>query len=457
MNYSTMYSAIVKLLGEDGVQYGFNAEMADKIQLWTQMYENRSPWLSKTVKSANIAAQAAYEAAKLVTLELKSEITGSPCADYMNGIYQAQVLPKLRQNVEFALAKGGLVIKPIADKTGIRVQFIQADCFFPIDFDGSGELLKCAFTDQLRKGKNIFTLVEIHTLDGDVYTIENRLFRSESEGLLGSETSLSDIEKWAELPSAAQYNVGKLRRLPIGFFRCPMANQVDTSSPLGVSMYSRAVEQIAEADRRYSGICWEYEATQAAVHIAESMLEYDADNDKWKYPGGNDRLYRKVHYNSGAADKPLIEVFSPQIRATELFSGYNAQLRMIEFGCSLAYGTLSDPQNVDKTAEEIKASKQRSYSFISDVQGALKVALTDLTDALWFWTQICALAPNGIYEISFDFDDSIVNDPAAQREQDRQDVSMGVMPMWEYRMKWYGEDEGTARRMTDEANAGVLE
>ena len=32
-----------------------------------------------------------------------------------------------------------------------------------------------------------------------------------------------------------------------------------------------------------------------------------------------------------------------------------------------------------------------------------------------------------------------------ERKQDLQDVSVGAMPLWEYRMKWYGEDEKTAK------------
>ena len=48
-----------------------------------------------------------------------------------------------------------------------------------------------------------------------------------------------------------------------------------------------------------------------------------------------------------------MDTFSPDIRSDPLFKGFNAQLKLIEFNCSLAYGTISDPQNVDKTAEEI--------------------------------------------------------------------------------------------------------
>ena len=443
MNYSIMYGEIIKILNKSSPQqYGYNSEMADKIQLWSRMYENKSPWLSKNVISANLPVQIAYETAKLVTLELKSEIKGGAAAKYLNEIYQRDVLKKLRKFAEYGLAKGSLIIKPIADETGIKTQFIQADCFFPISFDGSGNLIKCVLTDQIRKGRSIYTLLEIHTLSGMTYTIENRLFKSENDSLLGSETNLSDVDNWAKLPT--NFKAVNVKKIPLGFFRCPMANQIDSSSPLGVSVYSRAVDLIKEADRRYSNICWEYEATETAVHVSESMLDYDKENDKFIYPGGNERLYRKVHYNTGAADKPLIDVFSPQIRSTELFDGWNNQLRMIEFACSLAYSTLSDPQTVDKTAEEIKTSKQRSYTFIADTQSSLQAALEDWIDAAWFWTQIYNLVPNGKYKTDFDWGDSIISDPDEKRKQDIQDLNLGIMRPEEYRAKWYNEDINTA-------------
>ena len=68
---------------------------------------------------------------------------------------------------------------------------------------------------------------------------------------------------------------------------------------------------------------------------------------------------------------------------------FNNQMKLIEFACCLAYGTLSDPQNVDKTATEIKTSKQRSYTFVSDTQQALQTALEDLVYAMNFWAFAC--------------------------------------------------------------------
>lgn len=44
------------------------------------------------------------------------------------------------------------------------------------------------------------------------------------------------------------------------------------------------------------------------------------------------------------------------------------------------------------------------------------------------------------------FDDSIVTDTAAEKAQDMAEVAAGLMQPWEYRVRWYGEDEETARR-----------
>ena len=99
MNYTMMYSEIIKILNKDSPrQYGYNSEMAANIELWSRMYENKSPWLSKTVTSANLPVQIAYETAKLVTLELKSEIKGGAAAKYLNEFYQRDVLKKLRKS-----------------------------------------------------------------------------------------------------------------------------------------------------------------------------------------------------------------------------------------------------------------------------------------------------------------------------------------------------------------------
>lgn len=285
--------------------------------------------------------------------------------------------------------------------------------------------------------------------------IRNRAFVSRTEGLIGTEIPVNSVPKWSELVQEITFS--GTEKLPFGYFRVPLGNNQDSGSPLGTSTFSRAVKHIREADKRYSQINWEYESKESAVHIAQSLLKRDQSTGEPVYPAGKKRLYRAIEYNTGATDKPFMDTFSPDIRDTSYFNGWNHLMRMIEFDCNLAYGTISDPNNTDKTAEEIKASKQRSYSFVQSCQTALQHALEDLVDAIAFWCDIYQLCPSGTYQTSFDWDDSIVTDVESERQSDRLDVSMGAMPLWEYRMKWYGETEEQAKAAVQQPEETVIE
>lgn len=67
------------------------------------------------------------------------------------------------------------------------------------------------------------------------------------------------------------------------------------------------------------------------------------------------------------------------------------------------------------------------------------------------YTTLYKLAPVGAYEVSFKWDDSIVVDAEAERLRDLQEIRDGIMSKAEYRMKWYGEDEETAKQKIEEA------
>lgn len=450
MQYSKMVECLNKLaknknLKIEGVD--ISSTMQTAIELWDAMYLEQAPWLGNNTKSAGIPASVASELARLVTLEFKSEITGSERANYINKIYQ-KVLKGLKQQVEYGCAKGSMIFKPYPSHNGIAIQYNAADTFFPITFDSNGNVIQCAFTEQFTRGKKIFTRIELHSLGETGVDVYNYAYMSQTGIDLGTEVPLTSVKQWKDIEPYGKLEGAK--KLTMGFFKVPLANNIDTNSPMGVSVYSRATERIKVADKRYSQIDWEYDSKETAIHIAQSLLKYQESNDKFEYPGGKERLYRTVDYANGAADKPLLEAFSPDIRDEAYFHGYNQQLRRIEFECGLAYGTLSDVQEVEKTAEEIKASKQRSYATVSDIQDSLQQALEDLVEAIDFWVSVENLAPEGVYDISFDWDDSIINDKESDRQSDRQDVAMGVMSLWEYRAKWYGEAEDKAKEMIPE-------
>lgn len=425
-----------------GAELAVSDKMSKQIDLWCAMYRNEPPWLDEYICSMNLPASIASEMARLVTLEMKSEITGSSRADYLNNQYQG-VIDGIRQYVEYGVAKGGLIIKPYVVDKRIVIDYVQADCFFPAAFDSSGRLMAAVFVDQIKRGSVYYTRFEYHNLDGNVYTVKNTAYRSDNPSYIGTQISLDMVTEWAGIESEVPIN--NIDRPLFGYFKMPIANTTDDKSPLGVSVYSRAVDLIKQADKQYSRMLWEFESGERAIYADDSAFK--KKDNKPVLP--HKRLYRTLA-GSGQPTK-LFEDYTPELRDASILNGLNAIIRKIEFNCGLAYGTLSDVQDVDKTAEEIKASKQRSYSTVSDTQKSLRNALEDLVYAMDTLCTLYNLAPAGKYDVSFEFDDSIIVDSQTEQMVRMQEATAGFVKKEQYLMWRYGVSEEQAREMMPES------
>ena len=160
-------------------------------------------------------------------------------------------------------------------------------------------------------------------------------------------------------------------------------------------------------------------------------------------PQGKERLYRRIDLDD---NNSKWNVFSPEIRDSAYFNGLNNILKRIEFNCGLSYGTISDPQEVDKTATEIVSSKQRMYSTVKDIQGALESALNDLIYAMSVWAKLARLSMDK-YEVSYSWDDSIIVDKDTELASMQADVAAGIIRPELYIMKKYGVTEEEAIKM----------
>lgn len=433
-------------------------KMGKAIDSWSKIYMNEAPWLDDDTKakSLNLGAVISNEMARLVTVEFKSEITNN---DFLQKQYE-NVLDDLRKYVEYGCAEGGLVFKPYVDGDTIAVDYVQADRFFPTAYNSKGEVTSAIFVEQKRIGKKLYTRLEYHNLQGTDYTITNKAYCNNNawggnDNLyeLGQEVPLNSVDEWATLEPIT--TIGNIDKPLFSYFKIPQANNIDTSSPLGVSVFSRAVDLIKEADKQYSRILWEYEGSELAINASVDCFKMD-ENGNAILPQGRERLYRDLNYGVGEFNKAF-ETFSPTIRDSSLFNGLNNILKRIEFNCNLSYGTISDPLEADKTATEIISSKQREYSSVKDTQNSLQNALDGLIYAMAVLGQIYGLC-NMNYEVSYDWDDSIVVDKDKELESMRNDVASGILRPELYIMKKYGVTEEEAKKMMpDNEDSNELE
>ena len=441
-----------------GIKVSVSTKMKNAINAWYKAYINESDWLKNDVKSLNIAASVASEIARLVTVESEIEITGSPRAEYINK--QLREFKKRKKNiVETACSVGGVVFKPYVSGGKIYIDYIYQDEMLPFKYDDNDMITGIIFPSYKIDGSKRYTRLEIHDYNDVEYTISNRCFVSKDTTIstnevrgLGSEISLDSVIEWADIEP--EVTIRGLERPLFSFFKIPIANNIDRKSPLGVSVYARSIADIKDADTQAARIDWEFESKETAIETDESYISEDIYGNQ-KLPKGKERMFRLYSGETLANGEKLFKHFSPDIRDESFFRGLDKILKRIEFNSGLAYGTLSDPQNVDKTAEEIKSSKQRSYQLVKDIQGSLETSIVELIDVMDSICTMHNIVPEGRCDTVFTWDDSIIVDSEKERMQDLQDVRDGLLPKWKYKMKWQGLSEEQAKAELSD-DSGIL-
>lgn len=428
------------------VDVAISQDMATALQNWALMYSNHASWLSTDIRSLNLPAAIASEISRAVTIEMTAEISGSARANYLAEQLKP-VLTRIRAATEYGSAKGGLMFKPYVKGGNLYIDYVQADQFYPVAFDANQNITACVFSDVRTSGGKWYTRLEYHQMiDGGCQIIQ-KAYKSDTQSILGNEVPLSSVADWAELEQEAL--ISNIDAPLFAYFRYPSANNIDPTSPLGVSCFARAVDQIEQADKIYSNLVWEFESGKRAIYADTQAFDVGSDG-KPKLP--DKRLYRALNGvgDIGQGGK-LFEAWSPEFREAAIKAGLNDVLRIIEFNCGLAYGTLSDPNVEANTATEIKMQKQRSFATITDTQKALESALNQLLYAMDVWATLYNLAPRGTYKAVFSWDDSIVADHDQQFLQDQQVVTMSAMPLYTFLMRNYGLSETDAKKWVAEA------
>ena len=448
---------VIKMFGKDtiknalGVNVAISSDMANAITLWEKIYENEADWLKKDeVESLELGSAIANEFTRLTTLEMKTEITGSTRADFLNEQYK-KMLENLNDNLEIGNAVGGLIFKPYVKDNKLFVDLVRGSCFYPTEFNSSGEIIAGIFTSQTTKGNDIYTRIEYHKfyenpLENDInYIIKNVVYKSNDKSTLGTRVKISNIQEWKNIQE--QTAIKYVKKPLFSYYKPPIANNIDPESPLGVSVYARAVNLIKKADKQFGRIDCEYEASEKAVYVDELATKPAQGKDKKKTFTVNKlkgRLYKTL--NTGTDKTDFFKDYSPEIRDEALWRGLNKTLQRIEFNVGLAYGTLSEPNTVDKTATEIKSSKQRSYATVSKMQENLQKALENLIYAMDALTTLYNLAPQGNYEVSFNWDDSLIVDTEREQTLQMQEVNAGLRSKIKYIMFRYGLTEEQAKQ-----------
>jgi A118 family predicted phage portal protein len=421
---------------EFGASPAVSLTMEQHIGLWYAMMVNTPPWQNCDVKAVGLPAAICREVARPTLVEFTANITGSKRADYLNENFQT-AKENFNRALELGLALGGVALKPYIYGDNMLVDVTGAAGFQPTKFDPSGRCIGGVFKDKpVKVNGTYYVRLESHELNSTTYTIKNKAYYSDSAGSVGADAQLTTIPEWADIePEVAIENVdGPL----FAYFKPPIANTADSNSMCGMSIYGDAatVELIKQADEQWERLRWEYKSSERKVLMDGTSSTADMFNK---------RLFEIGPFSPNG---DFFQHIEPQIRDDAIYRGFQNTLRRVEFNIGLSYGDISDPQTIEKTATEIRSSKQRKYVLVSSIQAALAHTFDSLIYAMDVYASLYGLAPAGDYETTYDWGDSILDDQETKDKEfarDLQLVGADIMNAWELRAKYFNEDEDTAK------------
>ncbi len=413
-----------KIAKDFGLDIQTSEDILNSIQEWAKIYNKNEPWVESTKRSLHVAKTISEKVAASVVNEFKSTCSD----DNINPLYQ-KVLKNIQKDTEYLVGKGLVYFKPYYDGKTIRTNIIQADKFIPVKFDDSGNLTACITIDQITKGKDVYTRLEYSELTDDKMIIKNIAYEGKENGtILNRKINLNTIDKWKDIEE--ETTIEGIDRLLGGFVTMPEVNSLDNDSPIGPPIWYNALDTLKSIDEQYARTLWEYEGSELAIDIDESVINKDKNGNPI-LPKGKERLFRKVLDVDDTKDKSY-NVFSPEIRYNAMFDGLNELLRIAEEQCHLEHGTLCKAEVSPKTAEEIKQMKQTFYTTISNIQTALKNGLEDLVYSIYVLCRLYGIPVGNDYSMEFDFDDSIIVDKDNARKQSLLELNNSIISQVQY-------------------------
>lgn len=217
-------------------------------------------------------------------------------------------------------------------------------------------------------------------------------------------------------------------------------------SPYGQSVFADAVDAIQAVDLCYDAMMGEIDNGKMRVFLSDVMFDVErgGDGGRVSIPFGRKdcTVFRKV-----MSTEDTIHEFAPALRTEDQARAFRVALQTLGDLCGFGINYF-DLENVGyvKTATEVSADNSALMRNIRRHEHTLEGAIAGICRALLAVERRLGvkLPDEGLVRVTFD--DSIITDTTAEKRQDMDEVATGLMAGWEYRAKWYGEDEETAAR-----------
>lgn len=325
-------------------------------------------------------------------------------------------------------------------KSKVKVKFVNATKIIPITFEDE-EITECAFIN-VNSGK---TYISIHLKNEQGnYEIHNIVCEGDGDHLsFVDEDDHTVFDTGSPLPWFA-------------IIKPNIANNIDINSPLGVSIFANAIDNLKEIDLVWDSYANEFILGKKRIFVnAKDWAINTKTGEEYDVFDSND----VVIYVLPEADdgKQIITDSTQTLRVADHITALQNQLNLFGYKCGLGTEHYKFDSAGVATATQIVSVNSEMFRNLKKQEIIIEDALIVIVKAmLYAINTFTSDSVNTLAEITIKFDDSIIVDEASERTQDMLDVNAGIMSKVEYRMKWYNEDEKTASKAIEEMDIFII-
>ena len=225
-------------------------------------------------------------------------------------------------------------------------------------------------------------------------------------------------------------------------------NNLEVDSALPISVFANAIDTLKALDTKVDSYHNEFVLGRKRVYVSHELSKINKETGQLEFAfDPNDTTYYYLPNNPNAVDKgePLIKIQDSTIRAIEHQTAIQDEWNALSLKCGLGIERYKFEKGRVMTATQVISEKSDVAQNVRRHEILLRHRILDLIETItWLYNQYTDKRfADTLFDIKFA--DGIIEDTETQKQSDRTEVASGLMSKIEYRVKWFGEDEKTAR------------
>lgn len=352
---------------------------------------------------------------------------------------------EFRRYLEYGFALGGMVMKAYYEDNKIKVSYTTADCFVPLAWDNF-RITEGVFVSTFRKGGKRFTHLEWHLWEEGNYIVKNELYEAKNDNELGVKVPLNTHFKDLE----EEITFHAIEKTIFVYFKPNIANNFDTNSPLGISIFANALDTLKSLDIAFDSFQREFALGKKRIIVPQSAIKTVVDpgtGEVTRYFDADDEVYEAMNLGGGM-DTEKVHDISVELRVEEHVAAINAQLNILAMQIGFNAGTFTFDGVGVKTATEVVSENSETFRTKQDHETNVEAAIQELVVAIVEIADTFDVFPRPAdYEVTVAFDDSIAEDQSAEITKQIQLVTNGLNSKVRAIMKIHGMTEKEAEEL----------